>query len=73
MPERASAIASSGPKWWLAVPALRLSDGRVLAALLQVLCQVAPRPDGFRRRELRPLVAGLLGRDLERYSTGAVI
>jgi hypothetical protein len=53
------------------VPALRLSDGRVLA-LLQALCQVAPRPDGFRHRELRPLVAGLLGRDLECYSTGAM-
>ncbi|MBV9914065.1 MAG: hypothetical protein JOZ93_15910 [Sinobacteraceae bacterium] len=53
------------------VPALRLSDGRVLA-LLQALCQVAPRPDGFRHRELRPLVAGLLGRDLEHYSAGAM-
>lgn len=33
------------------VAALRLSDQRVLA-LLQALCQVAPRPDGFRRRRL---------------------
>jgi hypothetical protein len=34
--------------------ALRLTDQRVLA-LLQALCQVAPRPDGFRHRELRPI------------------
>lgn len=53
------------------VPALRLGDARVLA-LLQALCQVAPRPNGFRHRELRPLVAGLLGRDLDQYSAGAM-
>lgn len=40
------------------MPALRLGAARVLA-LLQALCQVAPRPNGFRHRELRPLVAGL--------------
>ena len=53
------------------VPALRLSDGRVLA-LLQALCQVAPRPGGFRHRELRPLVARLLGRELDDYAAGAM-
>jgi hypothetical protein len=53
------------------VAGLRLSDQRVLA-LLQALCQVAPRPGGFRHRELRPIVAGLLGRDLEHYSAGAM-
>lgn len=53
------------------VPALRLSDQRVLT-LLQALCQVAPRPDGFRHRELRLLVAGLLGRELAAYSAGAM-
>ncbi len=53
------------------IAGLRLSDPRVLA-LLQALCQVAPRPGGFRHRELRPIVAGLLGRDLDRYSAGAM-
>jgi hypothetical protein len=53
------------------IAGLRLSDGRVLA-LLQALCQVAPRPLGFRHRDLRPIVAGLLGRDLEHYSAGAM-
>jgi hypothetical protein len=53
------------------IAGLRLSDPRVLA-LLQALCQVAPRPNGFRHRELRPIVAGLLGRDLERYPAGAM-
>ena len=61
------------PRWvhGQRIAALRLSDRRVLA-LLQALCQVAPRPGGFRHRELRPLVAGLLGRDLEHYSAGAM-
>lgn len=54
------------------MPARRLGDARVLA-LLQALCeQVAPRPNGFRHRELRPLVASLLGRDLDQYSAGAM-
>jgi len=53
------------------IAALRLSDPRVLA-LLQALCQVAPRPTGFRHRDLRPIVAGLLGRDLDHYSAGAM-
>jgi hypothetical protein len=53
------------------IAGLRLSDSRVLA-LLQAMCQVAPRPGGFRNRELRPIVAGLLGRDLDRYSAGAM-
>ena len=53
------------------IAALRLSDPRVLA-LLQALCQVAPRPGGFRHRDLRPIVAGLLGRDLAQYSAGAM-
>jgi hypothetical protein len=38
------------------IAALRLNDPRVLA-LLQALCSVGPRPDGFRHRDLRPVVA----------------
>jgi hypothetical protein len=41
-------------------------------ALLQALCRVAPRPAGFRHRDLRPLVASLLGRDLDDYSANAM-
>ena len=43
-----------------------------MLALLQALCQVALRPRGFRHCELRPILAGLLGHDLERYSAGAM-
>jgi hypothetical protein len=53
------------------IAGLRLGDPRVLA-LLQALCQVAPRPGGFRHRDLRPIVASLLGRDLNTYSAGAM-
>jgi len=66
--ERAQRPLGTGPR---RVPALRLSDARVLA-LLQALCQVAPRPEGFRHRDLRPLVAGLLGRDAAQYAAGAM-
>jgi hypothetical protein len=52
-------------------PGLRLSDPRVLA-LLQALCSFGHVPQGFRHRELRPLVASLLGRDLDRYSAAAM-
>jgi hypothetical protein len=65
--ERLQRPIGRGPR---RVPALRLGDGRVLAPL-QALCQVAPRPDGFRHRDLRPVVAGLLGRDLAADSPGA--
>lgn len=53
------------------VPALRLGDPRVLA-LLQALCHFAHLPNGFRHRDLRPLVASLLGRELTAYSAGAM-
>jgi len=53
------------------VAALWLGDARVLA-LLQALCSFAHLPHGFRHRELRPLVASLLGRDLDAYPAGAM-
>jgi DNA-binding transcriptional ArsR family regulator len=53
------------------VPALRLGDPRVLA-LLQALCSFGHLPQGFRHRELRPLVARRLGRDLDTYSASAM-
>jgi hypothetical protein len=52
-------------------PALRFGDPRVLA-LFQGLCHFAHLPEGFRNRDLRPLVASLLGRDLTTYSAGAM-
>jgi hypothetical protein len=52
-------------------PALRFGDPRVMA-LLQGLCHFAHLPDGFRNRDLRPLVASLLGRDLTSYSRSAM-
>ena len=36
------------------------------------LCRFSHLPDGFRNRDLRPLVAALLGRDLASYSAGAM-
>jgi len=66
--ERVQRPIGTGPR---RIPALRLGDARVLA-LLQALCQLAPRPNGFRHRDLRPLVASLLGRDLTAYSAGAM-
>jgi len=53
------------------VPALRFGDVRV-HALLSALCRFGHLPGGFRHRELRPLVAGLLSRDLAAYSAGAM-
>jgi hypothetical protein len=53
------------------VAALRFGDLRV-HALLSALCRFSHVPDGFRHRDLRPLVAGLLSRDLAAYSAGAM-
>jgi hypothetical protein len=36
------------------------------------VCRFSHLPDGFRHRDLRPLVAGLLGRDLAAYTAGAM-
>jgi hypothetical protein len=49
-----------------------LGNPRVLA-LLQAVCHFAHVPNGFRHRDLRPLVASLLGRELAAYPTGAMI
>ena len=51
--------------------ALRFGDARV-HALLGALCRFSHVPGGFRHRDLRPLVAGLLSRDLEAYSRCAM-
>jgi hypothetical protein len=48
---------------------LRFGDPRV-HALFQVLSHFAHVPDGFQHRDVRPLVAALLGRDLAAYSPG---
>jgi hypothetical protein len=53
------------------VTALRFGDPRV-QALLGALCQFSQLPTGFRNRDLRPLVATLLGRNLASYSAGAM-
>jgi hypothetical protein len=53
------------------VSALRFGDPRV-HALFGALCRFSHLPDGFRHRDLRPLVAGLLGRELTTYSAGAL-
>jgi hypothetical protein len=53
------------------VAALRFGDVRV-HALLSALCRFSHVPGGFRHRDLRPLVAGLLSRDLAAYSAGAM-
>ncbi|MBV9173152.1 MAG: hypothetical protein JOZ81_24060 [Chloroflexi bacterium] len=53
------------------VSALRFGDPRV-HALLQALSRFAHVPEGFQNRDLRPLVAALLGRPLEAYSRGAM-
>lgn len=42
------------------VPALRFGDRRVMA-LFEALCHFSLQPDGFRNRDLRPLVQQLLG------------
>jgi hypothetical protein len=51
--------------------ALRFGDARV-HALLSALCRFSHLPEGFRHRDLRPLVASLLSRDLAAYSSGAM-
>jgi hypothetical protein len=53
------------------VSALRFGDPRV-QALFGALCRFSHLPEGFRHRDLRPLVAGLLGRELAGYSAGAM-
>jgi hypothetical protein len=53
------------------VAALRFGDVRV-HAVLSALCRFSHVPEGFRHRDLRPLVAGLLSRDLAAYSAGAM-
>jgi hypothetical protein len=53
------------------ISALRFGDPRV-HALFAALCRFSLFPEGFRNRDLRPLVAGLLGRDLARYTAGAM-
>src|SRR5262249_11666128 len=53
------------------VAALRFGDVRV-QSLLGALCRFSHLPEGFRHRDLRPLVAGLLSRDLVAYSPGAM-
>jgi hypothetical protein len=50
-------------------PGLRFGDTRVMA-LFQSLCSFAHLPAGFRNRDLRPLIAGLLGLDPTTYSSG---
>ena len=53
------------------VSALHFGDQRV-HALFGALCRFSHLPDGFRHRDLRPLVAALLGRELATYSAGAM-
>jgi hypothetical protein len=48
---------------------LRFDDRRT-QALLHALCLFALAPTGFRQRDLRPLVAQLLGRDPAAYAAG---
>jgi hypothetical protein len=50
---------------------LRFGDPRV-HALFEALCRFSLLPDSFRNRDLRPLVAGLLGRTLASYTAGAM-
>src|SRR5438876_3145832 len=53
------------------VSALRFGDPRV-QALFGALCRFSHLPDGFRHRDLRPLVAALFGRALTSYTAGAM-
>ena len=53
------------------VSALRFGDPRV-HALLQAISRFSLVPEGFQNRDVRPLVAALLGRELEAYSRGAM-
>jgi len=50
-------------------PGLRFGDPRVMA-LFQGLCSFAHLPGGFRNRDLRPQIAGLLGLDATTYTAG---
>ena len=49
--------------------ALRFGDKRVLA-LMHALCQFTLMPGGLRHCDLRPVMAQLLGLELEQYSSG---
>ena len=53
------------------VSALRFGDPRV-QALLAALCRFSHLPSGFQNRDLRPLVAALLGRNLASHTAGAM-
>jgi hypothetical protein len=53
------------------ISALRFGDPRV-HALFGALCRFSHLPDGFRNRDLRPLVAALLCRNLASYTAGAM-
>jgi hypothetical protein len=53
------------------VSALRFGDFRV-QALFGALCRFSHLPTGFRNRDLRPLVAAQLGRELAAYTAGAM-
>jgi len=50
-------------------PGLRFGDPRAMA-LFQALCGFDHLPQGFRNRDLRPRVAGLLGLDVATYTAG---
>ena len=53
------------------VSALRFGDPRV-HALVQAISRFSLIPEGFQNRNVRPLVAALLGRELGAYSRGAM-
>jgi hypothetical protein len=53
------------------VSALRFGDPRV-HALLQAISRFSLVPEGFQNRDVRPLAAALLGRQLDAYSRGAM-
>jgi hypothetical protein len=53
------------------VSALRFGDPRV-HALLQAISRFSLVPEGFQNRDVRPLVAALLGRHLDAYSRRAM-
>ncbi len=53
------------------ISALRFGDPRA-QALFGALCRFSHLPTGFRNRDLRPLVAALLGRELATYTAGAM-
>jgi hypothetical protein len=53
------------------IAALRFGDPRV-HGLFEAICHFSHVPNGFRHRALRPLVAGLLGREFANYPAGAM-